>query len=164
MIVALLGPSGAGKSTFNLRILSGLVTPTGGEVLWHGPLITECIPNIAMVFQSFALFPWLTAAENGEVPLRARRVVEEDLNRTALRTLELVGLKGFENAYPKELSGGMKQRVGFARALALEPEILFMDEPFSALDVLTAENLRGELMALWLGNKIPTEKHIPGHA
>jgi NitT/TauT family transport system ATP-binding protein len=109
------------------------------------------------VFQSFALFPWLTVAENVEVPLLARGMTREDRHRKALHTLNSVGLKGFENAYPKELSGGMKQRVGFARALAVEPEILFMDEPFSALDVLTAENLRGELMELWLGKKIPTK-------
>jgi len=109
------------------------------------------------VFQSFALFPWLTVAENVEVPLLACGKTQEDRHRKALQTLNSVGLKGFENAYPKELSGGMKQRVGFARALAVEPEILFMDEPFSALDVLTAENLRGELMELWLGKKIPTK-------
>ncbi|MGA2713120.1 MAG: AAA-associated domain-containing protein [Bryobacteraceae bacterium] len=155
VIVALLGPSGSGKSTL-LRMLSGLAKPTGGQVLWHGRPIAECVPNIAIVFQSFALFPWLTAAENVEVPLRTRGMTEEDRHRTALRALELAGLKGFENAYPKELSGGMKQRVGFARALAVGPEILFMDEPFSALDVLTAENLRAEFMELWLGKRIPT--------
>jgi NitT/TauT family transport system ATP-binding protein len=155
MIVALLGPSGSGKSTL-LRMLSGLAAPTGGQVLWHGQPIAECVPNIAIVFQSFALFPWLTAAENVEAPLLNRRMTEEDRRGKVLRALELVGLKGFENAYPKELSGGMKQRVGFARALAVEPEILFMDEPFSALDVLTAENLRGELLELWRGRKIPT--------
>jgi NitT/TauT family transport system ATP-binding protein len=109
------------------------------------------------VFQSFALFPWLTVVENVEVPLVARGVTRAERRSRALRTLESVGLKGFENAYPKELSGGMKQRVGFARALAVEPEILFMDEPFSALDVLTAENLRGELMELWLSHKIQTQ-------
>jgi NitT/TauT family transport system ATP-binding protein len=156
MIIALLGPSGSGKSTL-LRMLSGLAAPTGGQVLWHGQPIAESTPNIAIVFQSFALFPWLTVAENVEVPLLARGMTPEDRNRKALQTLNSVGLKGFENAYPKELSGGMKQRVGFARALAVEPEILFMDEPFSALDVLTAENLRGELMELWLGKKMPTK-------
>jgi NitT/TauT family transport system ATP-binding protein len=118
--------------------------------------MAESCPNVAIVFQSFALFPWLTVAENVEVPLLARGMSKVDRHRKALGTLDSVGLKGFENAYPKELSGGMKQRVGFARALAVEPEILFMDEPFSALDVLTAENLRGELMELWLGKKIPT--------
>ena len=154
-IVVLVGLPGSGKSTL-LRMLSGLAKPTGGQVLWHGRPIAECVPNIAIVFQSFALFPWLTAAENVEVPLRTRGMTEEDRHRTALRALELAGLKGFENAYPKELSGGMKQRVGFARALAVGPEILFMDEPFSALDVLTAENLRAEFMELWLGKRIPT--------
>ena len=155
MIVALLGPSGSGKSTL-MRMLSGLATPTAGEVLWHGRPIRESRPNVAIVFQSFALFPWLTVAENVEVPLLARGLAQDERHRKALHTLDSVGLKGFENAYPKELSGGMKQRVGFARALAVEPEILFMDEAFSALDVLTAENLRGELMELWLAKKIPT--------
>jgi len=156
MIVALLGPSGSGKSTL-MRMLSGLATPTAGEVLWHGRPIGETRPNVAIVFQSFALFPWLTVTENVEVPLLARALSQDERRRKALQTLESVGLKGFENAYPKELSGGMKQRVGFARALAVEPEILFMDEAFSALDVLTAENLRGELMELWLARKIPTK-------
>ena len=155
MIVARLGPSGSGKSTL-MRMLSGLATPTAGEVLWHGRPIGESRPNVAIVFQSFALFPWLTVVENVEVPLLARGMAHDVRHRKALQTLDSVGLKGFENAYPKELSGGMKQRVGFARALAVEPEILFMDEAFSALDVLTAENLRGELMELWLAKKIPT--------
>jgi len=154
-ITALLGPSGCGKSSF-LRILSGLAPPSSGEVLWHGKPIAETNPNVAIVFQSFALFPWLSVLENVEAPLLARGMVHEDRHRKAIAALATVGLKGFENAYPKELSGGMKQRAGFARALALEPEILFMDEPFSALDVLTAENLRGELMDLWLAKKIPT--------
>jgi NitT/TauT family transport system ATP-binding protein len=155
MIVALLGPSGSGKSTL-MRVLSGLARPTAGEVLWHGRPVAEVRPNVAIVFQSFALFPWLTVTENVEVPLLARGMTHEERHRKALQTLDSVGLKGFENAYPKELSGGMKQRVGFARALAVEPEILFMDEAFSALDVLTAENLRGELLELWLAKKIPT--------
>jgi NitT/TauT family transport system ATP-binding protein len=155
LITALLGPSGSGKSTL-LRILSGLTAPTRGEVLWHGKPLAQSDPNVAIVFQSFALFPWLTVLENVEVPLLARGLGHPQRHRRALKTLGAVGLRGFENAYPKELSGGMKQRVGFARALAVEPEILFMDEPFSALDVLTAENLRGELLELWLGKKIPT--------
>jgi NitT/TauT family transport system ATP-binding protein len=155
VIVALLGPSGSGKSTL-LRMLSGLAVPSAGEVLWHGKPLDKASPNAAIVFQSFALFPWLTVLENVEVPLLACGVKHVERHRRALRTLHSVGLRGFETAYPKELSGGMKQRVGFARALAVEPEVLFMDEPFSALDVLTAENLRGELMELWLGNKIPT--------
>ncbi|MGD0436246.1 MAG: AAA-associated domain-containing protein [Bryobacteraceae bacterium] len=153
-ILALLGPSGCGKSTL-LRILSGLAPASGGEVLWHGKPLAESKPNAAIVFQSFALFPWLTVLENVEAPLLARGMTHPERHRRAIQTLDTVGLKGFENAYPKELSGGMKQRVGFARALAVEPEILFMDEPFSALDVLTAENLRGELMELWLEKKMP---------
>ena len=155
VITALLGPSGSGKSTL-LRILTGLTPPTRGQVLWHGHPLDESNPNVAIVFQSFALFPWLTVLENVEVPLLARGMTHVERHSRALRTLSTVGLRGFENAYPKELSGGMKQRVGFARALAVEPEILFMDEPFSALDVLTAENLRGEVMELWIGKKIPT--------
>jgi NitT/TauT family transport system ATP-binding protein len=154
-IVALLGPSGSGKSTL-LRILSGLTPPSGGEVFWHGKPLAESRPNVAIVFQSFALFPWLTVQQNVEVPLLARGVKQAERHLRAFRTLGSVGLKGFETAYPKDLSGGMRQRVGFARALVVEPEILFMDEPFSALDVLTAENLRGELMELWLEKKIPT--------
>ncbi len=154
MIIALLGASGSGKSTL-LRMLSGLAAPSAGEVFWHGKPLTECSPNVAIVFQSFALFPWLTVLENVEAPLLARGMQHRERHRRALQTLATVGLKGFENAYPKELSGGMKQRVGFARALAVEPEILFMDEAFSALDVLTAENLRGELMELWVQKKMP---------
>jgi NitT/TauT family transport system ATP-binding protein len=156
VIVALLGPSGSGKSTL-LRMLTGLAQPSSGEVLWHGKPVSESRPNVAIVFQSFALFPWLTVIDNVEVPLIARGVGSEERRERAMRTLASVGLEGFETAYPKDLSGGMKQRVGFARALAVEPEILFMDEPFSALDVLTAENLRSELMELWLGKKIPTK-------
>ncbi len=155
VILALLGPSGCGKSTM-LRMLSGLATPSGGEVLWHGKPIGDARPNVSIVFQSFALFPWLTVLENVEAPLLARGMSHEERHARALKALASVGLKNFEGAFPKELSGGMKQRVGFARALAVEPEVLFMDEPFSALDVLTAENLRGELMELWLAKKIPT--------
>jgi NitT/TauT family transport system ATP-binding protein len=154
-IIALLGPSGSGKSTL-LRMLSGLAAPSAGEVLWHGKPMTECSPNVAIVFQSFALFPWLTVLDNVEAPLLAKGITHFERHRRALKALASVGLHGFESAFPKELSGGMKQRVGFARALAVEPEILFMDEPFSALDVLTAENLRGELLELWQAKKIPT--------
>jgi NitT/TauT family transport system ATP-binding protein len=156
VIVALLGPSGSGKSTL-LRMLSGLAAPTAGEILWHGKPLDESSPNAAIVFQSFALFPWLTVLENVEAPLKTRGLKPITRHLRAMRALHSVGLRGFESAYPKELSGGMKQRVGFARALAVEPEVLFMDEPFSALDVLTAENLRGELLELWLGKKIPTK-------
>jgi NitT/TauT family transport system ATP-binding protein len=154
-IVALLGPSGCGKSTL-LRILCGLSQPSSGTILWHGKALNGQTPNVAIVFQSFALFPWLTVLGNVEAPLEARGVAAVERRKRALRALDTVGLDGFETAYPKELSGGMKQRVGFARAIVVEPEVLFMDEPFSALDVLTAENLRGELLELWLNKKMPT--------
>src|SRR3984885_7010677 len=154
-ILALLGPSGSGKSTI-LRMLCGLLAPSSGEVLWHGKPLQVSRPNVAIVFQSFALFPWLSVLENVEAPLLARGMAHAERHSLALKALDAVGLRGFEIAYPKELSGGMKQRVGFARALAVEPEILFMDEPFSALDVLTAENLRKELMELWTTQKIST--------
>jgi NitT/TauT family transport system ATP-binding protein len=154
-IVALLGASGCGKSTL-LRILSGLSEPSSGAIFWHGKPLDGQSPNVAIVFQSFALFPWLTVLENVEAALQARGVAAVERRKRALRALDTVGLDGFETAYPKELSGGMKQRVGFARALVVEPEVLFMDEPFSALDVLTAENLRGELLELWLNKKMTT--------
>ena len=154
-ILALLGPSGCGKSTL-LRMLTGLSRPSAGEVLWHGQKLSDKPPNVGIVFQSFALFPWLTVFQNVEAPLEARGVAPLERHKRALHILDAVGLDGFENAYPKELSGGMKQRVGFARALVIEPEVLFMDEPFSALDVLTAETLRNELLELWHGKKIPT--------
>jgi NitT/TauT family transport system ATP-binding protein len=154
-IIALLGPSGCGKSTM-LRMLTGLSPTSGGSVYWHGQPVAGEDPNVSIVFQSFALFPWLTVLENVEAPLEARGIVEVERHKRALRIIDAVGLDGFESAYPKELSGGMKQRVGVARALVVEPEVLFMDEPFSALDVLTAETLRGELLDLWLEKKIPT--------
>lgn len=154
-ILAVLGPSGSGKSTL-LRMLTGLSKPSGGEVLWHGKPVADQSPNVSIVFQSFALFPWLTVLDNVEAPLKARGVGEIERRKRSLKILETVGLDGFEAAYPKELSGGMKQRVGFARALVVEPEVLFMDEPFSALDVLTAENLRSELLELWGSDSIPT--------
>ena len=154
-ILAVLGPSGSGKSTL-LRMLTGLSTPSAGQVLWHGQPVTGPCENVSIVFQSFALFPWLTVLENVEAPLKARGVPAEERRKRGIKILDTVGLDGFESAYPKELSGGMKQRVGFARALVVEPEVLFMDEPFSALDVLTAENLRGELLDLWSDRKLPT--------
>jgi NitT/TauT family transport system ATP-binding protein len=154
-IICLLGPSGCGKSTM-LRMLTGLSPTSGGGVFWHGHPVQQESPNVSIVFQSFALFPWLTVIENVEAPLEARGVAEFDRHKRALRIIDAVGLDGFESAYPKELSGGMKQRVGVARALVVEPEVLFMDEPFSALDGLTAETLRGELLELWLEKKIPT--------
>src|SRR5271168_4240383 len=154
-IIALLGPSGCGKSTL-LRMLTGLSPSSAGEVYWHGQPVCGESPNVSIVFQSFALFPWLTVLENVEAPLEARGMPTIERHKRALRIIDAVGLDGFESAYPKELSGGMKQRVGVARALVVEPEVLFMDEPFSALDVLTAETLRGELLELWLDHKIPT--------
>jgi NitT/TauT family transport system ATP-binding protein len=154
-ILALLGPSGSGKSTI-LRMLSGLLPPSRGEILWHGQSLQGSRPNVAIVFQSFALFPWLSVVENVEAPLLARGMAHSQRHPLALKALDSVGLRGFETAYPKELSGGMKQRVGFARALAVDPEVLFMDEPFSALDVLTAENLRRELIELWSTKKTST--------
>jgi NitT/TauT family transport system ATP-binding protein len=155
-ILALLGPSGSGKSTM-LRMLSGLSIPSAGAVYWHGKPIAEAEINVSIVFQSFALFPWLTVLENVEAPLQARGVSPAQRRERSMRMLDTVGLDGFEAAYPKELSGGMKQRVGFARALVVEPEVLFMDEPFSALDVLTAENLRSELLELWAKKTMPTK-------
>jgi NitT/TauT family transport system ATP-binding protein len=154
-ILTLLGPSGSGKSTL-LRILTGLSSASAGQVLWHGAPIHGPSENVSIVFQSFALFPWLTVQENVEAPLKARGIAPDERAARSIKMLDSVGLDGFENAYPKELSGGMKQRVGFARALVVEPEVLFMDEPFSALDVLTAENLRSELLELWEGKKMPT--------
>ncbi|HEY1952041.1 MAG TPA: nitrate/sulfonate/bicarbonate ABC transporter ATP-binding protein [Gemmatimonadaceae bacterium] len=153
--VALLGPSGSGKSTL-LRIMAGLMAPSGGEVLVHDAPLHGANPNVAIVFQSFALFPWLTVLQNVELGLHAADISDEERGRRALRAIDLIGLDGYEEAFPKELSGGMKQRVGFARALVVEPEVLFMDEPFSALDVLTGENLRGELQELWSSRVIPT--------
>lgn len=155
-IVALLGPSGSGKSTL-MRMLTGLSEPSAGEVYWHEKKISTTEINVSIVFQSFALFPWLTVLENVEAVLKARGMEASERRRRSLKILDTVGLDGFQAAYPKELSGGMRQRVGFARALVVEPEVLFMDEPFSALDVLTAENLRSELLELWQKKTIPTK-------
>ena len=155
-IVALLGPSGSGKSTL-LRMLTGLSEPSAGQVFWHDSPITSSDANVSIVFQSFALFPWLTVLENVEAVLKARGIPAEERRRRSEKMLDTVGLDGFQAAYPKELSGGMRQRVGFARALVVEPEVLFMDEPFSALDVLTAENLRSELLELWHNKTLPTQ-------
>jgi len=154
-IVALLGRSGCGKSTL-LRILAGLIPASGGEVRYRGRPVTGPCPGVAMVFQSFALLPWLDVLGNVELGLKARGVPPDPRREKALRMIDVIGLDGFESAYPRELSGGMRQRVGIARALAVEPDILLMDEPFSALDVLTAESLRNELLDLWVGHKIPT--------
>jgi len=155
-IVALLGPSGSGKSTL-MRMIAGLIPPTKGEVLYHDQPLVGLNPGVAIVFQSFALYPWLTVLENVELGLKAQGIMSDQRQQKALKMIDVIGLDGFENAYPKELSGGMRQRVGFARALAVEPELLCMDEPFWALDVLTAENLRFELLDLWLERKIPTK-------
>ncbi len=153
--IALLGPSGCGKSTL-LRIIAGLRPPSEGSVLYRGAAVSGVNPHATIVFQTFALFPWLTVQENVEVALKARDVPEKLLAPRALDLLDKVGLDGFETAFPRELSGGMRQKVGFARAIAVNPELLCLDEPFSALDVLSAEALRGELMELWTSGSIPT--------
>jgi len=154
--VCLLGPSGCGKSTL-LRIATGLSSPTAGDVRYRGLRLQGVNHDATIVFQTFALFPWLTVQQNVEIALKARGIGPEERRRRALRLLDTVGLDGFESAYPRELSGGMRQKVGFARALSVEPELLCLDEPFSALDVLSAEALRGELMELWRGKSIPTK-------
>jgi len=155
-VVALLGRSGSGKSTL-LRIMAGLIPPTEGRVISSGKPLRGANQDVAMVFQSFALLPWLTVLENVELGLEARGVSREERRERALKAIDLVGLDGFESAYPKELSGGMRQRVGFARAFVVQPKVLFMDEPFSALDVLTAENLRGEIDDLWNAGNFPSK-------
>ncbi|HUL03574.1 MAG TPA: ATP-binding cassette domain-containing protein [Gemmatimonadales bacterium] len=147
-VVALVGPSGCGKSTL-LRLLAGLSQPTEGSVSYRGQPLSGVLPAAAMVFQSFALLPWLTVSQNVAMGLEARGMDPQAQRDAVARAVNLVGLDGFEHAYPKELSGGMKQRVGFARALAVAPEILLMDEPFGALDPLTAENLRSQVVELW---------------
>ncbi len=154
--VCVVGPSGSGKSTL-LRIIVGLDTPTSGSVLFAGEPIRADNPQVAMVFQSFALFPWLTVAQNVEIGLEAQAVAPEKRRTAARRYIDAVGLTGFENAFPRELSGGMKQRVGLARALAIEPLLLCMDEPFSSLDALTAQNLRDEILQLWSNPDLPPE-------
>ncbi len=153
-MVALLGRSGSGKSTL-LRIIAGLMPPTRGSVTIAGRRVDGPAGDVAMVFQSFALFPWLTVLENVEIGLEAQGVVPEARRRRALAAIDLIGLDGYESAFPKELSGGMRQRVGLARALVVHPKVLLMDEPFSALDVLTAETLRTDLLDLWHEGKMP---------
>src|SRR5216683_2624618 len=155
-IVAILGKSGSGKSTF-LRVLAGLTPPSAGHVAYRGQRVDGPAHGIAMVFQTFALFPWLTVLGNVELGLEAQGVPRTERRRRALQAIDLIGLDGFESAYPKELSGGMRQRVGFARALVVNPDVLLLDEPFSALDVLTAETLRGDLMELWVQRRVPTK-------
>ncbi len=153
-IVGLLGRSGSGKSTL-LRIVSGLLHPTAGDVRWRGKPVDGPVDGVAMVFQSFALFPWLTVQENVELGLEAQGVARAVRKERGEDAIDLIGLGGYENAYPKELSGGMRQRVGLARALVVHPDLLLMDEPFSALDVLTAETLRTDLIDLWSEGKLP---------
>ncbi len=153
-IVGLLGRSGSGKSTL-LRLIAGLSEPTAGQVSYMGKPISGPAPGIAMVFQSFALFPWLTVFENVALGLEAQRMPRAEIRTRSLAAIDLIGLDGFESAYPRELSGGMRQRVGFARALVVHPNILLMDEPFSALDVLTAETLRTDFLDLWGEGRMP---------
>jgi NitT/TauT family transport system ATP-binding protein len=155
-IVSLLGKSGSGKSTL-LRIIAGLIGTDGGRVQYRAKDINGPVRGISMVFQSFALFPWLTVQQNVEVGLEALAVPPTQREERALEAIDIIGLGGFESAYPRELSGGMRQRVGFARALVMNPDVLLMDEPFSALDVLTAETLSSDLLELWLEKKIPTK-------
>jgi NitT/TauT family transport system ATP-binding protein len=151
-VVALLGPSGCGKSTI-LRVLAGLIQPTHGAVFYHGAPLVGLNPGAAIVFQSFALFPWMTVAENIEAVLKAAGKSAEEIRDRTASVIRMVGLTGFEHAYPRELSGGMKQRVGMARAFSLTPEILFMDEPFSQVDALTAQSLRAEVLDIWAASK-----------
>ncbi len=155
-IVGLLGRSGSGKSTL-LRIIAGLLPPTSGQVTWRGAALRGPADGVAMVFQSFALFPWLTVQENVELGLEAQGVGRGERGRRAEAAIDLIGLGGYESAYPKELSGGMRQRVGLARALVVHPDLLLMDEPFSALDVLTAETLRTDLIDLWSDGRLPVK-------
>jgi NitT/TauT family transport system ATP-binding protein len=158
-IVGLLGRSGSGKSTL-LRLISGLAKPQGGTLSYLGHPITGPAGGIAMVFQSFALFPWLTVLENVQLGLEALSLPQTEIRTRALAAIDLIGLDGYENAYPRELSGGMRQRVGFARAMVVHPNILLLDEPFSALDVLTAENLRTDLLELWGEDRLPIQGMI----
>lgn len=151
-VLVLLGPSGSGKSTC-LRLMAGLLEPTHGKVLSHGEPLEEVNDEVALVFQSFALLPWLNVADNVAIGLKPLGLPEEEVQEKVRKAIDMVGLEGFEEAYPKELSGGMKQRVGFARALVMERPVLCLDEPFSALDVLTAETLRKEILNLWLSRK-----------
>ncbi|HVJ63528.1 MAG TPA: ABC transporter ATP-binding protein, partial [Tahibacter sp.] len=155
-IVGLLGRSGSGKSTL-LRAIAGLIRVSSGDVAFRGVSVAGPPDDVAMVFQSFALFPWLTVLENVEIGLEAKGVAPAERRRHALAAIDLIGLDGYEGAYPKELSGGMRQRVGLARALVVHPKVLLMDEPFSALDVLTAETLRTDLLDLWSEGRMPIE-------
>ncbi|MBC7130390.1 ABC transporter ATP-binding protein, partial [Candidatus Bathyarchaeota archaeon] len=157
--ICIVGPSGCGKSTL-LRIIAGLEKADSGRVLFRGQPIIKPTPKIAMVFQLFGLLPWKTALENVELPLEVLGIEKEERRKIAKEYLKMVGLEGFENAYPHELSGGMKQRVGIARALALKPEVLLMDEPFSSLDELTAKTLRKLVLDIWRDPNLPTDTFI----
>ena len=157
-IVGLLGRSGSGKSTL-LRSIAGLIHPRKGKVRFE-PDETGHLPTVSMVFQTFALFPWLTVLQNVELGLEAQKVPSDQRRTRALAAIDLIGLDGFENAYPKELSGGMRQRVGLARAIVVNPSLLLMDEPFSALDVLTAETLRTDLLDLWSEGRMPIKSML----
>jgi NitT/TauT family transport system ATP-binding protein len=153
-IVSLLGRSGSGKSTL-LRIIAGLIEPTEGEVIFNQPDLKDRKDAIAMVFQTFALFPWLNASQNIEIALRAQGLSDNEIKNRVSRMIEIIGLQGHENIFPKELSGGMRQRVGFARALSIHPQILLLDEPFSTLDIITAQTLRTDFLDLWNDNEVP---------
>jgi NitT/TauT family transport system ATP-binding protein len=162
-VVALLGPSGCGKSTL-LRILAGLIPPSHGEVLYHDLPLKDLNPGVSIVFQSFALFPWMTVAENIQTALQSRGCPPGEIEERTQKAIQMVGLAGFEETYPRELSGGMKQRVGIARALSVDPEILFMDEPFSHVDALTAESLRAEVIDIWAAHdKNPSSVLMVSH-
>ncbi len=162
-VVALLGPSGCGKSTL-LRIMAGLIQPTGGQVAYHDQPLIGLNLGVSIVFQSFALFPWMTVAENIQTALKSRGFPENEIDDRAQKAIQMVGLAGFEDTYPRELSGGMKQRVGMARALSVDPEILFMDEPFSHVDALTAESLRAEVIDIWAAHdKNPSSILLVSH-
>ncbi len=152
--ICIVGPSGCGKSTL-LREIVGLDKPTSGDILFQGQPVQSENPKISMVFQSFALLPWLTVTQNVELGLEAHKVPPEERRQKSKKYIDAVGLAGFENAFPRELSGGMRQRVGLARALAMDPDLLCMDEPFSALDALTAQNLRDEILQLWTNPDLP---------
>lgn len=158
-IIGLLGRSGCGKSTL-LRVIAGLIPSSSGEALYNGELITRPVKGVSMVFQNFALFPWMTVLQNVQMGLEAMNMPEEQMYDRALEAINLIGLNGFEQAYPKELSGGMRQRVGFARAIVVHPAILLMDEPFSALDILTVETLRNDFIDLWIQGQLPIKSVI----
>lgn len=152
-IVAIIGPSGCGKSTL-MRIIAGLIPASSGKIFYHGKPLHGLMPDMTMIFQSFALYPWLTVKENVEIVLKAENTSVEQMEKKTSEAIKMIGLEGFEDAYPREISGGMKQRVGIARAIVKNPEILFMDEPFSSIDNFTAETLREEMVRIWADKKL----------